>query len=136
MDDGNANVMSVQMLQALNAALDRAQTDKAVVVLTGRQGMFSGGFDLAVFKGDPDEQLRMLQAGALLTEGLLSFALPVLAACTGHAIAIGAFLALSTDVRIGVDQGARIQVNEVQIGLTLPRSTRTRASSITCQRFC
>ena len=55
MDDGNANVMSVQMLQALNAALDRAQTDKAVVVLTGRQGMFSGGFDLAVFKGDPDD---------------------------------------------------------------------------------
>ncbi len=117
MDDGKANVMSVRMLQALNAALDRAQADQGVVVLTGRPGMFSGGFDLAVFKGDPEEQFRMLEAGALLTERLLSFPLPILAACTGHAIAMGAFVLLSTDVRIGVDQGARIQVNEVQIGL-------------------
>jgi enoyl-CoA hydratase len=121
MDDGKANVISVRMLQALNAALDRAQADQAVVVLAGRSGMFSGGFDLSVFKGDPDEVLRMLEAGALLTQRLLSFARPVLAACTGHAIAMGAFVLLSADVRIGVDQGAKVQVNEVQIGLTLPR---------------
>ena len=121
MDDGKANVMSVRMLQALSGALDRAQAEKAVVVLTGRNGMFSGGFDLAVFKGDPDELFRMLEAGALMTEKLLSFPRPVLAVCTGHAIAMGAFLLLSADVRIGVDPGARIQVIEVQIGMTLPR---------------
>jgi len=108
MDDGKANVMSVQMLQALSAAFDRAQADQAAVLLTGRPGMFSGGFDLAVFKRGPEEQFRMLELGALLTERLLSFPLPVVVACTGH------------DVRVGVDEGARIQVNEVQIGLTLP----------------
>jgi enoyl-CoA hydratase len=120
MDDGKANVMSLRMLQALNAALDRALADKAVVLLTGRTGMFSGGFDLSVFKGDPKDQYLMLEAGALITEKLLSFPLPVVAACTGHAIAMGVFLLLSTDVRVGVDQFARIQINEVQIGLTLP----------------
>jgi len=120
MDDGKANVMSVQMLQALNAAFDRAQADQAAVLLTGRPGMFSGGFDLAVFKRGPEEQFRMLELGALLTERLLSFPLPVVVACTGHAVAMGAFLLLSADVRVGVDEGARIQVNEVQIGLTLP----------------
>ena len=121
MDDGKANVMSVAMLQALSDALDQAQADNAAVVIIGRTGMFSGGFDLAVFKRDPAELLRMLEAGARLTQRLLSFPLPVVAACSGHAIAMGAFLLLSTDVRIGVDAGARIQVNEVQIGLTLPR---------------
>jgi enoyl-CoA hydratase len=83
--------------------------------------MFSGGFDLAVFKTDPQALMAMLEAGARLTERVLSFPLPVVAACTGHAIAMGAFLLLSADVRIGVDTGARIQVNEVQIGLMLPR---------------
>jgi len=121
MDDGKANAMSVRMMHDLNAALDRAQADKAVVVLTGRDRMFSGGFDLSVFTRNPEELFRMLEAGALLTEKLLSFPLPVVAACTGHAIAMGVFVLLSADTRIGVDQGARIHVNEVQIGLTVPR---------------
>ena len=121
MDDGKANVMSEAMLQALDAGFDRAQADGATVLLTGRPGMFSGGFDLAVFKTDPAALFRMLEAGARLTEKVLSFPYPVVAACSGHAIAMGAFLLLSTDLRIGVDQGARIQINEVKIGLTLPR---------------
>jgi len=121
MDDGKANVMSLSMLQALNGALDRAEADRATIVVTGRPGMFSGGFDLAVFKTDPQALFAMLEAGARMTERMLSFPLPVVAACTGHAIAMGAFLLLGADVRIGVDAGARIQVNEVQIGLTLPR---------------
>jgi enoyl-CoA hydratase len=121
LDDGKANAMGLPMLQALNAALDRAEADKAaVVVIRGRPGMFCGGFDLATFKADPGELLQMLEAGARLTERLLGFPAPTIAVCTGHAIAMGAFLLLSADLRIGIDQGARIQVNEVQIGLTLP----------------
>jgi enoyl-CoA hydratase len=122
LDDGKANVMSVAMLQAVNAALDRADAAQAAVLLTGRPGIFSAGFDLAVFKREPAEQLQMLELGARLTERLLAYPRPVLAACTGHAIAMGAFLLLSCDVRIGIDDpGVRIQVNEVQVGLTLPR---------------
>ena len=119
-DDGKANVMSVSMLLALDAALDTAAADKAVVVLRGRTGMFSAGFDLTVFKRDPQELFEMLRAGAAITERLLSFPYPVVAVCTGHAIAMGAFLLLSADLRIGASVDAKIQVNEVQIGLTLP----------------
>lgn len=121
MDDGKANAMSVAMLQALGEALDRARAEQAVVVLTGRERMFSGGFDLAVFQRDKDEVFRMLEAGAHLTEKLLSFPRPIVAACTGHAVAMGAFVLLCADVRVGVDAGARFQVNEVRIGLTVPR---------------
>lgn len=119
-DDDKANVMSVSMLRALDAALDKAAADKAVVVIRGRTGMFSAGFDLTVFKRDPQELFEMLRAGAAITERLLSFPYPVVAVCTGHAIAMGAFLLLSADLRIGASVDAKIQVNEVQIGLTLP----------------
>ena len=120
MDDGKANVMSVRMLRALDAALDRTLTDNAVLVLTGRERMFSGGFDLAVFQRDKQELLAMLMAGARLTERLLAHPLPVVAACSGHAVAMGVFLMLCADVRIGIDDGARTHINEVQNGMTLP----------------
>lgn len=122
MDDGKANVMGLPMQQALNEALDRAEAEEAVVVLAGRPGMFSGGFDLAVFKGPAEPQRRMLEGGARLAARLLAHPQPVLAQCTGHAIAMGAFLLLASDQRVGVDDAAcRIQLIEVQIGMTLPR---------------
>jgi len=122
MDDGRMNVMSSAMLAALNAALDRAQAEGAVVLLTGRANVFSAGFDLAVFKQGKAAQVAMLSAGARITERLLSFPAPVIAAVSGHAIAMGAFVALSADVRIGVSNDAmKIQANEVAIGMTLPR---------------
>ena len=121
MDDGKANALNVTMLQAINDGLDRAQADKAaVVVIQGRAKMFSGGFDLGAFKREPTEVLAMLKAGANLSERLLSFPVPVVAACTGHAVAMGAFMLMSCDVRIGPDSDARFHVNEVLIGMTVP----------------
>jgi len=121
MDDGKANVMNIAMLTALNEALDQAERQAKVVVLYGREGSFSGGFDLSVFKrGGPDVQ-TMLEMGVRLCARLVHFPLPVIAACTGHAVALGAILLLSCDLRIGVDAGARFHINEVRIGMVLPR---------------
>jgi enoyl-CoA hydratase len=121
MDDGKVNAFSIDMLKAVHAAFDRAQEDEAVVVLTGREGYFSAGFDLKVFSaGDPDRVVEMLRLGATLAERVLSFARPVLVACTGHAIAAATFVTLAADVRIGVDGPYRLGLNEVQIGLTVP----------------
>ena len=103
MDDGKVNALSVEMLKAVMAALDRAEQDAAVVVLTGREKYFSAGFDLKVF-----------------SERLLSFPTPVLAACNGHAIAAGTFPLLAADLRIGVAGDHRLGLNEVRIGLTVP----------------
>lgn len=122
MDDGKANAMSVRMLQALHQALQLAQGQRDIVVLRGRAGLFSGGFDLGVFKREPTEIVQMLTEGARLAERLLSYPHPLLAVCTGHAIAMGAFVLLSADWRIGVDDATRIvQANEVQNAMTLPR---------------
>lgn len=121
MDDGKVNAFSIEMLKAVHGALDRAEQDDAVVVLRGREGYFSAGFDLKVFSaGDPDRVVEMLRLGATLSERLLSFARPVVVACTGHAIAAGTFVTLAADVRIGVEGPYRLGLNEVQIGLTVP----------------
>jgi enoyl-CoA hydratase len=120
MDDGKVNAMSVTMMQEINAALDQAEEHGSVVILTGREGVFSAGFDLAVFKQGMEPLMEMLRVGARLTERLLSFPFPVVAACNGHGIAMGSFLLMSTDVRIGVDGPFRIGMNEVAIGMTLP----------------
>lgn len=121
-DDGKANVMSVRMLQALHRAFEQAAGQRDIVVLGGRPGLFSGGFDLGVFKRDPAEVVTMLTEGARLTERMLSHPRPVLAVCTGHAIAMGAFILLSADWRLGVDDPSRvIQANEVENAMTLPR---------------
>lgn len=121
MDDGKANVMSVRMLRALHAAFEQAAAQGDMVMLTGRPGLFSGGFDLAVFKRDPVELVTMLTEGARLTERMLSHPRPVLAVCSGHAIAMGVFVLLSADWRIGLDDATRIvQANEVANAMTLP----------------
>ncbi|HEY3759237.1 MAG TPA: crotonase/enoyl-CoA hydratase family protein [Solirubrobacteraceae bacterium] len=121
MDDGKVNAFSIPMLQALRADLDRAEQDDAVVVLTGREGYFSAGFDLKVFaSGDVGRVVEMLRLGATLTERILSFKTPVLAACNGHAVAAGSFVLLAADLRIGTEGSFRLGLNEVKIGLTMP----------------
>jgi enoyl-CoA hydratase len=122
MDDGKVNALSLPMLMELNGALDRATEDRAVVVLTGREGVFSAGFDLAVLRAGGSEAVAMLRAGFELAERILSFPTPVLIACTGHAIAMGVFLLLSGDYRVGAAGPHKITANEVAIGLTMPRA--------------
>ena len=122
MDDGKVNALSLHMLQELDKSFDQAAADHAVVVFTGRDGVFSAGFDLSVLRGGGPDALTMLQAGFRLAERLLSFPTPVVISCPGHAIAMGVFLVLSGDYRIGVSGPYRLMANEVAIGLTMPRA--------------
>ena len=122
MDDGKANALSLEMLSALNRALDRAASDGAVVVLTGRHGIFSGGFDLKVLGAGGPDASDMLEQGFLLALRLLEHPAPVIIACNGHAVAMGIFLLLSGDYRIGVNGPFRLVANEVAIGLTMPQT--------------
>jgi enoyl-CoA hydratase len=120
MDDGKANVLSPAMLAELNAALDRAAADRAVVVLAGRPSIFSGGFDLAVIRDGGPQARGMVTAGFELAARILTFPVPVVIACTGHAVAMGAFLLLSADYRVGAAGPYKIMANEVAIGMPVP----------------
>lgn len=121
MDDGRANVMSIEMLAALNRAFDQAEADKAIVLLCGKEKIFSGGFDLATFQKGKEPLFNMLKAGAETAERMLSFPYPIVIACSGHAIAMGVFILLAGDYRLGAQAEYKIHANEVEIGMTLPR---------------
>ena len=120
MDDGKANALGFEMLAQLGTALDQAEEAGKVVIICGRPGKFSAGFDLTVMGGGGDDMLKLLKSGADISRRLLDFPTPVLLAVTGHALAMGALLLLSADYRIGVHGTYKIGLNEVAIGMTLP----------------
>ena len=119
LDNGKANALSPDVFAALNNALDRAEQDRAVVVLSGKPGIFSGGYDLKVMTSSPEAAKALVSVGSSLSRRLLSHPYPIVAVCTGHAIAKGAFLLLSADYRIGVAGPFKIGLNEVAIGMTM-----------------
>ena len=120
-DDGKRNALSPQVLREIYQALDRAESDRAIVIMTGRESVFSAGFDLHVMKRGGINALRMLRAGYAMTARVMSYPYPVIAACNGHALAMGVFLMLSADYVIGSRGDFKIAANEVAIGLTMPR---------------
>lgn len=120
-DDGKVNALSQGLLAELGGAFDRAQADRAVVVLSGRPGVFSAGFDLRVLRAGGAPANEMVRTGFELAERILAFPSPVVIACTGHAIAMGVFLVLAGDYRIGAQGPYRIGANEVAIGIPMPR---------------
>ncbi|MBC6403877.1 MAG: crotonase/enoyl-CoA hydratase family protein [Hyphomonadaceae bacterium] len=119
MNDGKANVLSTLMITELNTAFDRAEKQDAIVILTGRSGMFSGGFDLGEMQAGPKEAMVLISRGSELARRILAFPRPVILASTGHTIAMGAFLALACDYRIIAEGNFKIGLNETQIGMTM-----------------
>src|SRR3954470_6504877 len=123
MDDGKVNAMSRAMIGDVAAAFERAEGDGAAVLLTGRPGVFSAGFDLATLGGgDAAETTAMVREGFELAAKALAHPRPVVVASAGHAIAMGVFLLLCGDLRIGVRTGGRYSANEVAIGLSVPET--------------
>jgi enoyl-CoA hydratase len=121
MDDGKVNALGPTMQAAINEAIDQADTDNVgALVLTGNERVFSGGFDLKILtSGEAQPAIDMLRGGFELSYRLLSYPKPVVIACTGHAIAMGAFLLSSGDHRVAA-HAYNVQANEVAIGMTIP----------------
>jgi len=121
LDDGKANVVGHDFLDSVNSALDRARTDNAgAIILRGREGIFSAGFDLGEFKKGPAAGMAMVTKGMQLLIRLYGFPLPLVVACTGHAIAMGAFIVMACDTRIGTRGSYKITLPETAIGMELP----------------
>jgi enoyl-CoA hydratase/carnithine racemase len=120
LDDGKANALSFAMWEQLNDALDQAEAAGKVVIIAGRSGKFSAGFDLSIMAQGGDPMISLLRTGAETARRLLEFPTPVVAAASGHALAMGALLLLSTDYRIGIHGNYKIGLNEVAIGMVLP----------------
>ena len=121
LDDGKANVFSPAMIEDINECLDKVPTDEGALVITGREGILSGGFDLKVISsGDMKAIHEMTLSGFRLLSRILSFPRPVIGVCTGHAIALGTFLLCCCDYRIGAKGDFMIGANEMRTNMVIP----------------
>ena len=119
MDDGKANALGSQMWAELNEALDKAEKDDAIVIITGREGMMSGGFDLKEMGDGPQDALELTSKGSKFARRIMSHPRPVIMAAPGHTIAMGAFLALACDYSMIKDGDFKVGLNETLIGMTM-----------------
>ena len=121
LDDGKANVFSPAMIEDINDCLDRVPTNKGALIITGREGILSGGFDLKIISsGDMKAIHKMTLSGFRLLSRILSFPRPVIGACSGHAIALGTFLLCCCDYRIGAKGDFMIGANEMRTNMVIP----------------
>ena len=120
LDDGKANALSPALLTDLDGALDRAAAEATAVVLAGRPGRFSAGFDLKVMMSGPEAARELVLQGCALMMRLFEHPQPVVGACTGHAIAGGALLLATCDRRIGANGDYMVGLSEVAKGLPVP----------------
>jgi len=121
LDDGKVNALSLAASREILGHLDEVEDSSKAVVLQGRDGIFSAGFDLKVMRSDDtDAKREMIAAGIDLFLRLFTYSQPVVVACTGHSVAAGAIVLMSSDLRIGADGEFQIGLNEISIGMVLP----------------
>ena len=121
LDDGKANVFSSAMSSTINQLLDEVPNDKGALLITGRQGLLSGGFDLKTMTGgEAKDIIEMTVNGFKLLARIYGFSRPVVVASSGHAIALGAFLLCCADYRIGAKGKYLVQANEHRNNMSIP----------------
>ncbi|MCA9645385.1 MAG: crotonase/enoyl-CoA hydratase family protein [Polyangiaceae bacterium] len=120
LDDGKANALGHDVVMSLGQHLDKAEQEASAVLIVGREGKFSAGYNLKEMMAGPDSARKLVKAGGELMMRIFTFPRPVVAACTGHALAAGGILLLACDLRIGADGPFKIGLNEVPLGMTPP----------------
>ena len=121
LDDGKANVFSSEMSKQVNACLDQVETESGCLIITGKEGMFSAGLDLKTIQGGDIEKIQEMSVSAFkLLARIFSFPRTVIAACSGHGIALGTFLLCCCDYRIGVKGDFMLGANEMRTNMVIP----------------
>jgi enoyl-CoA hydratase len=123
--NGKANALGPDVLAGLDAALTRAEEageeQVGALLITATPGMFSGGFDLKVMRAGPEAAGRLVTDGGALFSRMFGAPIPIVVACTGHAVAAGALLMMGADYRVGALGSFQIGLIETQLGMVLPR---------------
>ena len=123
LDRAPVNALNHALVKELRAAVEKAPTEGArAIVLSGSPGMYSAGLDVPELLGyDRAGMSRFWQDFFALLRGIALSPIPVAAAITGHSPAGGAVMAIFCDTRFAAEGKFKIGVNEVQVGLPVPR---------------
>lgn len=130
---GKANALDLEFLERLDAELEQLRESATrALLITARGRIFCGGVDLKrLVNGGADYVRRFLPALRRVFLSLASFPKPVVCAANGHAIAGGAVLLFGADERVMVDDGARIAVPELIVGVPFPTIAMELVRSVT-----
>jgi len=122
MNHGKVNAMDLEFNTALVEQLQiQARSACKAVVITGNARVFSAGVDLArVLEEDGHYMAIFFDSLVRLFEELFHFRKPLIAAVNGHAIAGGCVIAAACDHRLMPDEGVRIGIPELQVGVPFP----------------
>jgi len=129
---GKGNALNLQLLDAVDEALETIQRSQArALVITGQGSVFGAGVDLGEIVSGGEAYIRkFLPRMIQVFKRLATFPKPVVAAVNGHAIAGGAIILLACDQRIAARGKARIGLSEIQVGVRFP------AWALEVARFC
>lgn len=118
-----ANAIHGPLLTELIAAIDELEgSDVDGFVLLGRPGLFSAGLDLpTLLQLDRDGMAAFWRDFSTTFLRLWQTELCMVAAIEGHAPAGGTVLCLAADHRVMADGPYRMGLNEVAVGLAVPR---------------
>jgi enoyl-CoA hydratase len=117
-----ANALDIELCEALAAKFIELRASNAkAVVLTGQGRIFSAGVNLIkLSEGGAGYIRKFLPALHKLYEAVFYHPKPVVAAINGHAIAGGCVLAACADRRVMANDGGRIGVTELLVGVPFP----------------
>lgn len=118
---GGENRFSMELLDEVNAALDRVQAIEGpcALVTTGEGKFYSNGMDLDWLAAAPDRAGEYLRAIYRLLGRVLSFPAPTVAAVNGHAFGGGALLAIAHDFAVMRADRGYWCMPEADLGLPL-----------------
>lgn len=116
------NAMSPEFIVGLTGALNEKADQYQALVLSGQPGMFSAGLDLIkLSRLDQAEAEVFFEQFFTLLKTIGACPVPTVAAITGHSPAGGAVMAIHCDYRVMSQGKYKIGLNEVQVGLIVPR---------------
>jgi cyclohexa-1,5-dienecarbonyl-CoA hydratase len=112
-----ANVLSVEMMQDLNTALESLEYERGIklVVFTAVGKYFSAGFELGDHQGD--RAYVMLESYRRIFENLAKLDKPTLAVVAGPALGAGNLLAAGCDMVLAAAQNAKFGHPEIKGGV-------------------
>lgn len=130
------NALGPELNPVLRDAILAAPAEGArAIVLSGREGMFSAGLDVAaMLKRDRAGMVEFFTDFFGLLAAIARSPVPIATAITGHAPAGGAVLAILSDYRVMLQGKYRIGLNEVEVGLKVPPGVQVAVEKLVGHR--
>lgn len=101
----SVNVVDREVLEELNAAIDRIEEERpaAVVLRSAKPAGFAAGADINQFVGASTQDIRsMLGQGHIVLDRLAALSMPTIAVIHGHCLGAGLEIALACRYRLAV----------------------------------